>query len=176
MGMNQVTTHTMQTLSETLIHKFTLLLPTIVASFTIFGVIFLIALLARGIVRRVFGRLTTYQPLVELAAKITYVSLVILAVITGLGTAGVNINAMVASLGLFGFTLGFAFKDLLSNTLAGVMILFYRPFKIGDAINGKDFAGKVEEINLRYTILKGENQKVLIPNSNMLNNIVNINI
>ena len=52
-----------------------------------------------------------------------------------LGTLGINVSALVAGLGLTGFALGFAFRDALSNVLAGVMILLYHPFHRGDCAN-----------------------------------------
>src|SRR5262249_11304139 len=60
--------------------------------------------------------------------------LLIFGAITALGTLGVNVSALVAGLGLTGFALGFAFRDALSNVLAGVMILIYRPFHHGDQV------------------------------------------
>ena len=52
-------------------------------------------------------------------------SLIVFGLVTALGTAGVNVSALVAGLGLTGFALGFAFRDVLSNLLAGVLILLY---------------------------------------------------
>ncbi len=98
--------------------------------------------------------------------------ILIIGAVTGLGTAGINVSALIASLGLTGFALGFALKDSVSNVLAGFMILFYKPFKIGDDVNisGKD--GVVFSIDLRYTTLKSTGQRVLVPNSSMLSSVV----
>jgi len=83
---------------------------------------------------------------------------------------GVNVSALVAGLGLTGFALGFAFRDALSNVLAGAMIRFYRPFRRQDWIKVGDYEGVVTEVNLRYTIIEREKFRVLIPNSNLLTN------
>src|SRR6187399_2545230 len=72
------------------------------------------------------------QDVIELLAQITRVSVLVFGTVTALGTIGVNVSALVAGLGLTGFALGFAFRDALSNVLAGAMILFYRPFRRGD--------------------------------------------
>ena len=82
-----------------------------------------------------------------------------MGLISALGTIGMNVSALVASLGLTGFAVGFAFKDFLSNILAGVMILIYKPFHVGNMISGSNFSGKVEEINLRYTRLSSEEKR-----------------
>jgi small-conductance mechanosensitive channel len=79
---------------------------------------------------------------------------------------------MVAGLGLVGFALGFALKDLLSNFLSGLLILIYNPFVRGDTINVTGNEGKVVEINLRYTVLQGEEKRILIPNATLFSNPV----
>ena len=110
---------------------------------------------------------------IHLIGKTIKVSLIIVGAITALGTFGVNVSAMVAGLGLTGFALGFALKDLLSNILAGVLILFYQPFRVGGRIKMGAFEGDVVEIDLRYTTLLGsDNVKVLIPNSKLFSDVV----
>ena len=91
--------------------------------------------------------------------------IVIIGLITALGTVGINVSAIVAGLGLTGFAFGFAFKDMLSSFISGIMIFIYQPFTLGDtiAVDGKE--GKVIDINLRYVTLEGENSKMLVPNS-----------
>jgi len=71
----------------------------------------------------------------------------------------------VAGLGLGGFALGFALRDALSNFLAGLLILVYRPFRIGDYLSVSGCEGVVSEINLRYTVLQGEKEEMMVPNS-----------
>ena len=105
------------------------------------------------------------------AAKVT---ILIIGIISALGTAGVNVSALVASLGLTGFALGFAFKDVLSNLLAGAMILFYRPFRHGERITVTTFEGTVSGIDFRYTTLDDGARKYLIPNSTMLSNVITV--
>ena len=60
--------------------------------------------------------------------------ILIFGFITSLGTLGINVSAIVAGLGLTGFAFGFAFKDMLSNFISGVMIFIYQPFQLGDFI------------------------------------------
>jgi small-conductance mechanosensitive channel len=111
--------------------------------------------------------------LILLGRTVASIALV-MGAITALGTMGVNVSALVASLGLTGFALGFAFKDALSNLLAGVLLLIYRPFKRGDRIAVSGFEGKVLEINFRYTVIGEANKKFLIPNSTLFTNAVAI--
>ncbi len=102
------------------------------------------------------------------------VTIVIFAAVTVLGTLGVDITAMVAGLGLTGFALGFALKDTISNLLAGVLILLYRPFSVGNNIKIAGYRGTVMSIDLRYTILEAEGEKVLIPNAKLFTDPVTV--
>ena len=72
----------------------------------------------------------------------------IIGFITALGTMGIDVSAIVAGLGLTGFAFGFAFKDMLSNFISGIMIFIYEPFKLGDTIEVDGKTGKVVDINL----------------------------
>jgi len=94
--------------------------------------------------------------------------------VTALGTLGINVSALVAGLGLTGFALGFALKDTISNLLSGVLILLYRPFEIGNRIRISGYEGIVISIDLRYTELDSEGDKVLIPNSKLFTDPVTV--
>jgi small-conductance mechanosensitive channel len=108
--------------------------------------------------------------LFDLLGRVASVSLILFGFITGLGTVGVDVSALVAGLGLTGFALGFAFRDVLSNLLAGVLILLYRPFSRGDRISVTGLEGMVTHIDLRYTNLECDGNLVLIPNSSLFTN------
>lgn len=141
------------------------------------GLLVFFAVLARlahfGVLRLVRRR-QGHMPLAELLGSIAHVSLIGLGVITALGTLGVNIMGIVAGLGLTGFALGFALKDSISNLLAGVMILLYRPFEVGDRIDVAGLAGRVVHVDLRYTELDNERERVLVPNSKMLTDPIRV--
>jgi small conductance mechanosensitive channel len=116
---------------------------------------------------------TGREDVLRLIAQVAKTALLVLGMVTALGTLGVNVSALVTGLGLTGFALGFAFRDALSNVLAGAMILFYRPFRRGDHIMAGS-EGTVQEINLRYTIVENATAKVLIPNANLLTNAITV--
>ena len=131
-------------------------------------------LLRRFIVR--FSQATDFntQFVLRLAGRVAAIALVIFGAVTALGTIGINVSALVAGLGLTGFALGFALKDVLSNFLAGVLILLYRPFQLNDYISVAGSDGVVTEIDLRYTTLQKEDQKFLIPNSVLITNSISV--
>src|SRR5213083_2396837 len=99
---------------------------------------------------------------------------VLARVVTALGTVGVNVTALVAGLGLTGFALGFAFRDVLSNLLAGLLLLVYRPFARHDLISETGYEGTVAGVDLRYTTLQRDDGKVLIPNSILFTNPIQL--
>lgn len=123
---------------------------------------------------RAIARVTTYGRLnvlvVSLISRAARFTLLIVGLITALGTLGVNVSALVAGLGLTGFALGFALKDTISNVLAGVLLLIYRPFDVNDRISVTSQEGTVVAIDLRYTTLDQEAKRVLIPNSVLFTN------
>lgn len=137
----------------------------------VFFLFFLIAQVLSRLIKRLGQKksIKTSRIYLLLAGSQKIITL-LLGAVTALGTLGVNISALVASLGLTGFALGFALKDALSNLLAGVMIILYQPFDIGDTIKVLGSTGEVVDINLRYTTLETENSTILIPNSACLLN------
>lgn len=74
-------------------------------------------------------------------------------------------TALLASVGLFGVIAGIASRSSLANMLAGLIIAFAQPFILGDKITVGEDSGVVKEITLLYTILKGEDGLIIIPNS-----------
>jgi small conductance mechanosensitive channel len=83
---------------------------------------------------------------------------------------------LVSALGIGGIAIGFAFKDIFENFLAGILILITRPFRIGDQIIYSHYEGTVEEIQTRATWLKTyDGRRILIPNSELFKNSVTVN-
>src|SRR5207244_12593928 len=139
--------------------------PTVAVAFSVLLLFLVLSRAAHFGVLRVVERTRAHGPLGQLLASVARVSLLILGLITALGTLGVNIMGIVAGLGLTRFPLGFALKDSIANLLAGVLILLYRPFELGDRIDIAGLAGRVTHVDLRYTELDAEKERVLVPNS-----------
>ena len=148
-------------------------LPGLMAGLAIFAAF----LVAAAMVRRVFDRVARgvdadKRPLVGLAAQTARYIIVAAGLITGLGTMGIDVSALIAGLGLTGFALGYACRDALSNLLAGVLIILYQPFKPGQMITVSGKTGRVESINFRYTELSAEGKTVLVPNSAVFGSVI----
>ncbi len=100
--------------------------------------------------------------------------LLFIGTILALSKLGFDLGALVAGLGLTGFALGFALKDAISNLVAGIMIVLYKPIKLGDKIEVTGSKGIVVDLNLRYITVQDEQVIHLIPNSLLLSNKLSI--
>ncbi len=154
--------------------SFVLFLPRLGGAILIFAAFWVLARVVEGVLRRVLGRRPMSPDLIQLVAQVTGIAMLVFGAVTALGTLGIDTGAMVAGLGLTGFALGFALKDMISNFLAGFMILLYEPFVRGDRISVAGNEGRVVEINLRYTVLDTTEKRILIPNATLLTNAVTI--
>ena len=86
---------------------------------------------------------------------------------------GISLGPLLAGLGIAGFVIGFALQDTLANFVSGMMILFYRPFDVGDLIEAGGVLGKVNDMSLvNTTILTIDNQTVIVPNNMIWQNII----
>ncbi|MFA6196134.1 MAG: mechanosensitive ion channel domain-containing protein [Sulfurimonas sp.] len=115
------------------------------------------------------------QTLVEFAHSIVYFVLLIMVVLASLNTLGINTSSFLAIFGAASLAVGLAIKDSLSNIGAAVIIIIFRPFKIGDTIETGGANGTVKEINLFSTIIEpADKSTIIIPNSSIIGkNITN---
>lgn len=164
----------MKILVQTLLEEATFWVPRVIGVVVIFVVFFILAKIIKRIITKAAERLKIDSNLTSLLARTSSITLIIFGFVTALGTIGVNVSALVAGLGLTGFALGFALKDTISNLLSGVLILLYRPFEIGNRINISGYEGIVISIDLRYTELDSESNKVLIPNSKLFTDPITV--
>lgn len=148
--------------------------PRVIGVVVIFFIFYALAKILKKIITSSAERLNFDKDLTSLLARTSSITLIIFGLITSLGTLGINVSALVAGLGLTGFAIGFALKDAISNLLSGVLILLYRPFKIGNRIKILGYQGTVISIDLRYTELDADGNKVLIPNSKLFTDPVTV--
>jgi len=106
---------------------------------------------------------------------IVYGVLIVVVVLAALNNLGINTTSFVAILGAAGLAVGLAFKDTFSNIGAGVLLIVFRPFTVGNFIQAAGESGVVEEINLFSVMMKtGDNKQIIIPNSSIIGgNITN---
>lgn len=105
--------------------------------------------------------------------NIIYYVLLIAVVLAAAGELGINTTSFLTVLGAASLAVGLALKDSLANFSSGVMLILFRPFKIGDVVNVAGETGKVIEITVFNTIIHtGDNQKKIIPNGAISNDTI----
>lgn len=106
------------------------------------------------------------QMLVSFLGNIVYSALLAVIILAALEQLGVNTTSALAILGAAGLAVGLALKDSLTSFAAGVMLIIFRPFKLGDFVEAGGVAGVVEEIRIFHTVFKtGDNREVTMPNA-----------
>ena len=157
---------------EALLIQAVQLVPRLILSIVIVAVFWRLGKGAERVVAGIFKTRDLDPDVQELSETVVKIGVFTIGVVTGLGTIGVDVMGLIASLGLIGFAVGFALKDTISNTLAGVLLLVYDPFKRGDVISIAGHRGTVVEVDMRYTTLDTAEQLILVPNSQLLNKVV----
>lgn len=127
--------------------------------------------LMRGMMKR--GNVD--ETLIAFAANVTYVALILIVVAAAASNIGINTTSFVAIFASAGLAVGLALKDTLANVGAAVLIIFFRPFKVGDSIETAGVMGTVKTINLFSTTLSTpDNRSIIIPNGSLIGgNIIN---
>jgi small-conductance mechanosensitive channel len=150
-------------------------LPYIIIGVIVFLLFLFVARIVRSIIRTAGERTRLDVTLADLLGRLT--SFVV--TIVGIFVAAVVIfptfrpGDLVAGLGITSVAVGFAFKDVLQNFFAGILILWRRPFIVGDQLKFKDYEGTVEEITVRSTRLKTfDGERAVIPNGDIYTNAV----
>ena len=96
-----------------------------------------------------------------------------LGILIGLSQLGISLGPLLAGLGIAGFVIGFALQDTLSNFASGMMILFYRPFDVGDVVEVGGVFGTVSHMSLvNTTILTLDNQTLVVPNNKIWGDVI----
>ena len=134
--------------------------------------------IAKGVrrgVRRVLEKGGADPIIVGFVGSITYIALLAFVVVAALGQLGIQTTSFIAILGAAGLAVGLALQGSLANFAAGFLMIIFRPFKVGDFIEGAGVAGVVKEIQIFTTTLKtGDNKTLIIPNSKITgDNITN---
>ena len=148
-------------------------LDDIIIGTVVFSVFFAAAMIGQRVIAHAAPRVRADTGVVVLLSRVYYYSILTFGLLTALQAAGLDVTALVAGLGLTGFALGFALKDVLSNLLSGIMLLIYRPFNIGDQIEMGAYEGTIQTIRMRDTVVRGyDGRLVIIPNTKLITEVV----
>ncbi len=140
----------------------------------------LIIIIGRWISRRIsrlLGRLLEKNnvdvTVVRFAENLIYYALIVVVLIAAVGQLGINTTSFLTIVGAAGLAIGLALKDSLSNFAAGVMLILFRPFRVGDLVEAGGVSGTVQGITMFNTILNTlDNQRVIVPNGIVTSNVI----
>jgi small conductance mechanosensitive channel len=139
--------------------------------------IFLIGKFIIRMVVRTIGSLMQAQDvdktLETFICNLVRVSLMVVVVIAAIGALGVETTSFIAIFGAAGLAIGLALQGSLSNFASGVLIVLFRPYRVGDWVEVAGIAGTVEQVQILTTILKtGDNKQIIVPNSQIMDSII----
>lgn len=153
--------------------RFIAQLPDLLAAMLFLVIAVLLARLVRRGVEAALRRTSTEAYVHLLVAKLAYFGVMLLGVVVALSLGGVNPGVLVGSLGLATVALGFALQDIVSNFVAGIVLLLEHPFTRGDQIEVEGVQGTVEDIRVRATQLRAaDGEQVLVPNKILFTNVL----
>lgn len=153
-------------------------LPNLMIGAVVFLLFLFVARLVRRAVHAVALRAGQVEGVANVLARLASWGVLVIGVLTALTIVLPSLNAasLFGALGVSSVAIGFAFKDIFQNLLAGLLLLITRPFRIGDQIVSGAHEGTVEDVQLRATLLRTyDNRRVVIPNSELYTNRVVVN-
>ena len=129
-------------------------------------------------VRRLMERSNVDPTLVRFTGNLAYIALLTFVILAVLGQLGIQTTSFIAVLGAAGLAIGLALQGSLANFAAGFLMIVFRPFRVGDFIEGAGVAGTVEEIQIFTTkVMTPDNRTVIVPNAKLTSdNIVNYTV
>jgi len=133
---------------------------------------FVIKLIVRGI-RKVLQSQEVDKTLETFVCNLVSIVLLAVVVIAAIGQLGIQTTSFIAIFGAAGLAVGLALQGSLSNFAAGVLIVLFRPYKVGDFIEGAGIAGVVEQVQILTTVLRtGDNKQIIVPNGQIMDSII----
>jgi small conductance mechanosensitive channel len=148
-------------------------LPNLLAALLFLAITVVLARLVRRGVEAALRRTSTEAYVHLLVGKLAYAGTMLLGTVVALSIGGVSLGWVVGSLGLVTVALGLALQDILSNFVAGIVLLLEHPFTRGDQIAMGEVEGTVEDIRVRATQVRtADGQQLLIPNKLLFTNVI----
>lgn len=149
-----------------LLDGFLALLPLLATSLIVFVLLLFFARALRFVAEKALAR-SSNRGAATAIGRLLHVAMVALAVLIAVTIAfpSMTPGRLISVLGIGGIAIGFAFKDIFQNLLAGILILLRHPFSVGDEITTDEFTGTVEAIETRATFIRTyDGRRVIIPN------------
>ncbi|MCH8980456.1 mechanosensitive ion channel [candidate division KSB1 bacterium] len=105
--------------------------------------------------------------------NLAYWALMLFVIIASINQIGVQTTSLIAIMGAAGLAIGLALQGSLANFAAGVLIIMFRPYRVGDFVEAAGISGTVLQVQILTTILKtGDNKQIIVPNGQIMNSII----
>ena len=131
-----------------------------------------IRLVVRGL-RKVMRRQEVDKTLETFVCNLVSMVLLVVVIIAAIGQLGIETTSFIAIFGAAGLAVGLALQGSLSNFAAGVLIVLFRPYKVGDFVEAAGISGVVEQVQILTTVLKtGDNKQIIVPNGQIMDSII----
>ena len=131
-----------------------------------------VRLITRGL-RKLMNAKEVDQTLVSFISNLVNMVLMVIVAIAAIGALGIQTTSFIAILGAAGLAVGLALQGSLSNFASGVLIIIFRPYKVGDWVEAAGISGAVQEVQILTTVLKtGDNKQVIVPNSQIMSSVI----
>ncbi len=126
----------------------------------------------RGL-RKVMRRQEIDRTLETFICNLVRIALMVVVIIAAIGQLGVETTSFIAIFGAAGLAVGLALQGSLSNFAAGVLIVLFRPYRVGDFIEAAGISGTVEQVQILTTVLRtGDNKQIIVPNGQIMESII----
>ena len=128
--------------------------------------------LSKG-VRKVLAAREVDKILETFVSNLVYWALLVVVIIAAIDRLGIETTSLIAVMGAAGLAVGLALQGSLSNFAAGVLIVIFRPYRVGDFVEAAGVSGSVEQVQILTTILKTpDNKQIIVPNSAIMSSII----
>ncbi len=145
----------------------------VLIALVIFYVGRIIARMLQGGLRKMLQSQEVDKILESFVCNLAYWVIMTFVIIAAINQIGVQTTSLIAVMGAAGLAVGLALQGSLSNFAAGVLIVVFRPYRVGDWVEAAGISGSVEQVQILTTVLKtGDNKQIIVPNSQIMNSII----
>ena len=145
----------------------------VVAAIAIFYVGRIVAKVVTNGVRKLMVAQEVDKILETFVSNLVYTLLMVFVIIAAINQLGVQTTSLIAIMGAAGLAIGLALQGSLANFAAGVLIVMFRPYKVGDFVEAAGIAGSVLQVQILTTVLKtGDNKQIIVPNGQIMGSII----
>ncbi len=145
----------------------------IIAAIAIFLIGRMVARVVTNGIEKVLASRDVDKILQTFFSNLVYWALMTFVIIAAINQVGIQTTSLIAIMGAAGLAVGLALQGSLSNFAAGVLIVMFRPYKVGDFVEAAGIAGSVVQVQILTTVLKtGDNKQIVVPNAQIMSGII----